>query len=306
MTGTGGINLRRSLMTTYPLISIIFPAKNEANNVKHTLDSLFSVTTNYPLEVIVVNDGSVDGCCDFLSTYSKKDIIKLIHTDGIGAANARNLGARNASADILIFCDAHLEFEDWWVDNLVEPLISGKTDAVCAAIVAKEDPEAIGYGQTLKATLRTKWNPKRMNLFETAVLPGGCFAISKAAFEDVGGFETGFKTWGHEDVEISIKLWLFGYRCHVQPKVKVIHLFRKSHPYRVTFEDVNYNFLRMAYSHFNAARIKKCRELIFNESQRNQIEAEVLKDGVRKQRQIYLQKRKYDDDWYFKKFNIPF
>ncbi|MCM3568574.1 glycosyltransferase family 2 protein [Neobacillus mesonae] len=293
-------------MTNSPQVSIIFPVKNEGNNVKLTLNSLFSIKTNYPIEVIVVNDNSVDGCCDFLSSYNKEDIVKLVHTNGIGAANARNLGAKTATADFLIFCDAHLEFEDWWVDNLLEPLFSGKTDAVCAAIAAKDDPKAIGYGQTLTATLRTKWNPKRLNLFETAILPGGCFAISKAVFEDVGGFETGFKTWGYEDVELSIKLWLFGYRCHVQPKVRVIHLFRQSHPYKVTFDDVNYNFLRMAYSHFNTTRIRKCKELIFNEKQREQIEAQVLKDGVTRQRKVYFQKRKYDDNWYFKKFNIPF
>jgi glycosyltransferase involved in cell wall biosynthesis len=294
-------------MITQHLISIIFPAKNEGDNVKLTLDSLFSVQTKYPFEVIVVNDGSTDGCCDFLSTYEKKDNIKLFSTDGIGAANARNLGAQNAFGDFLIFCDAHLEFENWWIDHLVEPLISGKTDAICAAIAAKEDPSSIGYGQTLRSSnLRIKWHPKQNVMFETAILPGGCFAISRTSFEDVGGFETGFKTWGHEDVELSIKLWLFGYRCHVQPNVKVIHAFRIKHPYKVTLEDVDYNFLRMAYSHFNAVRIGKCKKLVANEKRSAHIEAEVLKNGVISQRRKYFQKRKYDDNWFFEKFNINF
>jgi glycosyltransferase involved in cell wall biosynthesis len=293
-------------MTTHPLISIIFPAKNEGDNVQSTLDSLFSVHTKYPFEVIIVNDGSVDGCCDFLSSYGKKDVIKLIQTDGIGAANARNLGARHATGEFLIFCDAHLEFENRWIDHLVEPLISGKTDAICAAIVAKGDSAAIGYGQTLTPNLRIKWNPKQNFIFETAILPGGCFAISRTAFEDVGGFETGFKTWGHEDVELSIKLWLFGYRCHVQPIVTVIHLFRTAHPYKVSFDDVDYNFLRMAYSHFNPARIGKCKKMIVDQQRAAQIEAKVLRDGVLRQRKTYLQKRKFDDNWYFKKFNITF
>lgn len=83
--------------------SIIFPAKNEGENVKSTLDSLFSVKTNYPFEVIVVNDGSTDNCCEFLETYDKKERVKLIHTVGIGAANARNLGAEHSSGEYLIF-----------------------------------------------------------------------------------------------------------------------------------------------------------------------------------------------------------
>ncbi|MDQ1003606.1 glycosyltransferase involved in cell wall biosynthesis [Neobacillus niacini] len=293
-------------MGTQPFISIIIPAKNEGGNVKSTLDSLLTVQTNFLYEVIIVNDASVDGCCDFLSSYKNKDIIKLIQTNGIGAANARNLGAKNSSGDFLIFCDAHLEFEDWWIDHLVAPLIARKTDAVCAAIASKEDPSLIGYGQTLNTRLGTKWNTKRSILFETPIIPGGCFAITKTAFEDVGGFETGFKTWGHEDVELSIKLWLFGYRCHVQPKVKILHLFRKSHPYKVSYDDVNYNLLRMAYSHFNVARIGKCKKLIHHGKSAAEVETEVVRDGVRMQRKRYFAKRKYDDEWYFKKFNINF
>lgn len=292
-------------MKSIPSISIIFPAKNEGDNVKNTLDSLFSVMTNYPFEAIVINDGSTDSCCDFLSSYDKKEKVKLIHTDGIGAANARNLGAKKATGEYLIFCDAHLQFEDWWIDHLIEPLLTGKSDATTPGIASIENPEIIGYGQTLNPHLRIKWNPKQGTLFETAVLPGGCFAISKQVFEDIGGFETGFRTWGHEDVELSIKLWLFGYRCHVQPGVKILHLFRKAHPYEVSYDEIYYNLLRMAYSHFSSARIEKCRKMIVH-AKAGVIESQVLQDGVNNQRIAYFQKRKKNDDWYFKKFKINF
>ncbi|WP_412101990.1 glycosyltransferase family 2 protein [Peribacillus frigoritolerans] len=290
---------------THPLISIIFPAKNEGENVKSTLDSLFSVDTHYSFEVIIINDGSSDDCCDFLNTYIHANQVKLFETEGIGAANARNLGATKASGEFLIFCDAHLQFEDWWVDNIIEPLLTGKSDAVTPAIASFGNSDFIGYGQTLKSNLRIKWNAKQNGLFETAVLPGGCFIISKKVFKDVGGFETGFKTWGHEDVELSIKLWLFGFRCHVLPNVKIIHLFRKTHPYEVSYDEVYYNLLRMAYSHFNTHRIQKCKKLMIH-IKANPIESQVLLDGVKKQRRAYFLKRKYDDDWYFAKFNIDF
>jgi glycosyltransferase involved in cell wall biosynthesis len=292
-------------MESHPLISIIFPAKNEGGNVKTTLDSLFSIETNYPFEAIVIDDGSVDNCCGFLKTYYKKEYIKMVRTGGIGAANARNLGAEIASGEYLIFCDAHLQFENWWIDHLIEPLLSGKTDAITPGIEAIGNSQFIGYGQTLTSTLEIQWNGKQTGLFETAVLPGGCFAIARSVFEDVDGFEKGFKTWGHEDVELSIKLWLFGYRCHVQPNVKVLHLFRNAHPYRVRYEEVYYNLLRMAYSHFNPARIEKCKKIkVFRKAQR--IELLVLANGVETQRETYFKKRKFDDEWYFKKFNIDF
>ncbi|MDQ7862797.1 hypothetical protein RCO48_22495 [Peribacillus frigoritolerans] len=45
--------------------------------MKNTLDSLFSVDTDYSFEVIIINDGSSDDCCDFLTTYNHANQVKL-------------------------------------------------------------------------------------------------------------------------------------------------------------------------------------------------------------------------------------
>ncbi|HAJ4019679.1 TPA: glycosyltransferase [Escherichia coli] len=46
-----------------PMVSVIFPVKNEGINVKNTLDSLQKMKTDINYEVIVVDDASEDGCC---------------------------------------------------------------------------------------------------------------------------------------------------------------------------------------------------------------------------------------------------
>ena len=297
-------------MSEKHFVSIIFPVKNEGPNVKSTLESLYSVKINTPFEVIVVDDFSNDDCCLFLQNEFLDKNINLINTTGVGAANARNAGAEHALGDILVFCDAHLEFEDLWLDRLLEPLVTGKTTSVAPAIGAIGNPNFIGYGQTLwinprASKIRTHWNTRQDDVFETAILPGGCFAIKRDVFEDVGGFETGFPTWGHEDVELSIKLWLFGYSCHVQPNPKVLHLFRKSQPYHISLDDYYYNLLRLAYLHFSPARIQKIRSMIPKE-RAVEIQKNVLKNGALLKKQAYLERRKYHDDWYFNKFNINF
>ncbi|MBY6053362.1 glycosyltransferase [Cytobacillus firmus] len=286
-------------------VSLIFPVKNEGDNVKKTLDSLFTKKTNTHFEVIVVDDGSTDDGCTFLHSYPHRNSIQLITTDGIGAANARNAGANAADGDFLVFCDAHLQFEDWWIDHLLDPILRGLTDAVSPAIGSMGNDNFIGYGQSLKPNFRIKWNAMPENLNETAILPGACLGITKKVFEDIGGFEKRFKTWGHEDVEISIKLWLFGYRCHVLPSVKILHLFRKTLPYNVSYQDVYYNLMWIAYSHFNARRILKCRKLILD-GKAGEIEERVLDNGALIQRKDYFSRRKREDNWYFNKFQIDF
>ncbi|XXM71200.1 glycosyltransferase family 2 protein [Lysinibacillus sphaericus] len=288
-----------------PKVSVIFPVRNEGKNVKMTLDSLFSVESNIEIEAIIVDDGSDDGCCDFLSTYPRKQNVNYIRVQGLGPAKARNLGASKAKYPYLAFCDAHMTFEHHWIDRLLYSVTSGFSDAVCPAIGSIDDPKVIGYGQSLTPSLKIKWNPKRKNVFETAILPGACIVTSKKVFAEVGGFENGFSSWGHEDVEISIKLWLFGYRCHCDPNVKVLHLFRVTHPYKVNFEGIYYNLLRMAYLHFDETRIKKAKSLVIHGSPAG-IEKKVLADGVIQKRNMYVQKRKMEIDHLFKKFRIYF
>lgn len=288
-----------------PCISIIFPVKNEGDLIKNTIQSAKEVKSVYPFEIIVVDDASTDNCCDFLKD-NKDEQIKLVKTDGVGAAMARNVGAVHAKGDYLIFCDAHLFFEDFWMEGLIEPIKNKITDATNPGIADAADPGCIGYGYSWIETLEPRWNTDKTELFPSAHLAGGCLAISKDVFNDIGGFERGFRVWGREDEEISLKLWLFGYKCYVQPAVTVLHIFRPNNaPFALTWDDVNFNLMRMAYSHFNGDRIEKCKKLIKN-SDPDKIVGEVLASDVLKQREYYLSKRKYDDNWYMEKFNIPF
>jgi hypothetical protein len=244
-------------------------------------------------------------------------------------------------------------------------MLHGRADAVCPAVGDADDPLRVGYGQTLDGALRVRWNRKRKVLFPTPVVPGGCFAVSRRAFEDAGGFDGGLTGWGFEDVEFSLRLWLFGYKCCVQPAAKVLHVFRRFFPYEVKKEAVYANMLRMAYCHFSKERIEACKTLIeeaiaeeleaanvkLNENvsvtmnqdvhankledeieaayrnrsetgnaqtdaisdtmacqsmSSNEIEAAVLAGGALERRDSFALRRKYDDDWFMKKFGIPF
>lgn len=288
-----------------PLVSLIIPVKNEGGHIQNTIKSVFQVKTNCSFEIIVVDDGSTDGCCDFLIPYVNPKSVKLIKSKGVGLARAKNIGAQNSLGQYLIFCDGHLFFEDFWMEGLLQPIQDGLADGTTPGIADTNTPYHSGYGQTLNEKLGVVWHVNKTNLFPTAVLPGGCYAVSRNVFFDIGGFDNGFQVWGYEDTEISIKMWLFGYTCYVQPRVKVLHVFRKSHPYQVNAEHVFFNMLRMAYSHFKEERINKCRKLI-GRYYLPQIEASVLASGVIEQRKRYFSYRKYDDDWYIKKFSIPF
>ncbi len=288
-----------------PEVSLIIPVKNEGSNVTETLESAMRVKTDRSFEMIIVDDGSTDGCCDGLSALYRQDAVRFFRTEGIGVSMVRNRGADQARGRYLIFCDAHLGFEDYWMDRMLHVIESDAADAVSPGIARYDNPDVVGYGLTLNEKFEARWLGKPSSVCHTAILPGGCLAVSKSVFDAVGGFDNGFRVWGYEDIELTMKLWLFGYTCSIEPLSKVRHKFRKKHPYPVTYKHLYYNMLRLAYSHFNEERIEQCKGLVIH-ADASQIESEVLSEGVMEQRKTYLAIRKHSDDWYMEKFGIPF
>ncbi len=48
-----------------PWLSVVFPARNEGGRVKAAIDSIVAGRSEaFPLQIVVVDDASADGCCD--------------------------------------------------------------------------------------------------------------------------------------------------------------------------------------------------------------------------------------------------
>src|SRR4030095_11641864 len=95
-------------------ISVIVVSLNEGPNTARTVENL-TTTLRQDSEIIVIDDGSTDGSAD-KATGDKR--VRLIRTNGLGVAAARNHGASNASGDILIFVDAHMTVPRGWGKDL--------------------------------------------------------------------------------------------------------------------------------------------------------------------------------------------
>lgn len=92
-------------------VSVVIPSFNRLRQVGRAIESAFRQTYQ-PFEVILVDDGSVDGTCEWVSRVfpSVKILRKL---ENVGGSAARNLGARAAKGDYLAFLDS----DDEWLDG---------------------------------------------------------------------------------------------------------------------------------------------------------------------------------------------
>ena len=105
-------------------ISIVFPAYNEAENLKHVLDDALNVAKDLkiPYEIIVVNDGSSDNTTSVVKKFQKKDKnLKLIdHEFNKGYGQTLLDGFSAASKEWIFFSDSDRQFDLKEINKLKE------------------------------------------------------------------------------------------------------------------------------------------------------------------------------------------
>ena len=106
--------------TPLPKISVIVPIYKVEPYLRQCADSVLAQTyTN--LEVILVDDGSPDGCGDICDAYAAKDSrVVVIHKENGGVSDARNAGLDRATGAYISFVDG----DDWIAPDLIETLYS--------------------------------------------------------------------------------------------------------------------------------------------------------------------------------------
>ncbi len=106
-----------------PEVSVIVPVYNVEPYLRRCIDSLVNQTLQN-IEIILIDDGSTDGCGAICDEYATKDTrIRVVHQENAGLSEARNAGIDRARADFLMFVDS----DDWVEPEFCElPLMLAK------------------------------------------------------------------------------------------------------------------------------------------------------------------------------------
>lgn len=114
------------------LVSVIIPVYGTERYLSRCIESVISQTyTN--LEIILVEDGSPDGCSAICDDYARKDSrIVVIHQENQGVSAARNTGLDNAHGDYFSFVDSDDELLPNAIEFLLNDIISFNADLASA------------------------------------------------------------------------------------------------------------------------------------------------------------------------------
>ena len=216
-------------------VSVVMPHYQAVDALAITLTAFAKQT--YPMdlfEVVVVDDGSSPP----LQLPDDLDLgdlqVRVLHQEdrGFGAPRARNLGARHARGEIVVFVDCDMVPEPWmveaharWHHTASDLVVLGfrkhvAFDAVTPADVATMDP-AVGVAALVgdRAVEVPEWIEGHMlrtdmltssdrDLFRPVA--SGNLSVRAEEFWRVGGFDESFTQWGGEDTELGYRLFTDG------------------------------------------------------------------------------------------------
>jgi glycosyltransferase involved in cell wall biosynthesis len=100
------------------LVSVIIPAFNAAASIGGTIDSVLSQTLQ-DFEIIVSDDGSKDSTASVVSRYRSDPRVRYMFHENRGTSHAKNLAAREAKGDYLLFLDSDDTLDPTALESMV-------------------------------------------------------------------------------------------------------------------------------------------------------------------------------------------
>lgn len=189
-------------------ISVIIPVKENQSGTERLLDAILDPKALVrPLEIIVVDNNSVEPIHVPDRHLAMGTPIKLLTCTNLGAGAARNIGAAAAQGDWLLFTDSDCIPEPNFIAGYLS--VSGKAIAYAGDVKGTPSTRLTRFYDTegtLLPSLRVNAAGEKVPLY---VVTANAL-VWKHAFEVCGGFNEKFNSAGGEDVELSMRLWEIG------------------------------------------------------------------------------------------------
>jgi glycosyltransferase involved in cell wall biosynthesis len=189
---------------TLSRVSVVIPCYNYARYLVECVDSV-AAQTHMPIEVIIVDDGSLDNTPEVISSLMMKypRLVRRCEKDNGGLSSARNAGIEMAKGDWIMCLDADDKLLPGAIEEHVKLMEDDLTIAQCALME---------FGERHVIAVPTTPVTLERILQGNTVFCNALF--SKRVWEAVGGFdESEVMRWGWEDYEFWIRCLKYG--CHV-------------------------------------------------------------------------------------------
>lgn len=201
------------------LVSVAVCVRDGVEWIDGCMESLVN-QTHSPLEIILVDDGSIDGGKQKVEEWSNHELVTVITQDALGLSAGRMAALEASKGEWFAITDIDVRPEADWIQRMLESSGSREGEEVVAVtgrtIFGRSD-DVISKIRSIEIESKYRSRPRRTNLAN-----GPCSMFKRNSLLSIGGFDP---SWYHaEDMEVSLKLIQDGGIIVYTPNAVVNHV----------------------------------------------------------------------------------
>ena len=238
----GGTYRVRYAVKNNPLVSILIPNKDHAEDLKKLLTSLYEKTTYANFEVIVIENNSEEQetFAFYESLKIKYNNLKVVKFEGAFNFSAiNNFGRKFAKGEFLLLLNNDIEvITPEWLEDMLGYAMQGDVGIVGAKLLYSDNTVQhagiiVGLGGYAGHNHKYFENGKSGYMFRLAVaqnlsgVTAACLLVKATAFDEVGGMDEIF-TVAYNDVDFCLRVREKGYLVVYTPYAQLYHYESKS------------------------------------------------------------------------------
>ncbi|MBD2550671.1 glycosyltransferase [Microcystis elabens FACHB-917] len=213
-----------------PQVSIVIPVHNQYGVTRRCLAAIGYAASRIPFEVIVVDDGSVDGTADALAAEAP-GVRVIRHDFARGFNQACCSGAAAADAPFLVLLNNDTEPCAAWLEELLHPFERWADTGLVGAQLLYPDGTVQEAGGIVWGN-GEPWNygrggnphdPRLAYARQVDYVSGAALAIRRDLWNRLGGFSPEFSPAYYEDTDLAFKVRQAGHTVRYAPLARVIH-----------------------------------------------------------------------------------
>jgi polypeptide N-acetylgalactosaminyltransferase len=253
-----------------PALSFIIAVRDEPDDLlQATLEGLLRTTDGYRREIVLVDDCSVVPI-----QIELPDVVVIRNDEPLGSARSRRTGASFAGGDVLSFLDPHMSFAPDWLHRMMAHVDSGAL--LCSAWWDYELTRCHCWGADFRWCGERDYVSGRCPGFDfrhrtvfpgdgavdVPMLIGASYMMLRSSYDKIGGFSPFFRTWGRLEQDLSLRAWIVGVGVKCVTDARVGHFARKTFPYKVRWEDIEFNQLATVRTAFEDSTSQRLEQLL--------------------------------------------
>ena len=228
VTGADALAVAEQGAPSGELTSVVIISCDQLAYTRRCVEALRkAMDERYPVELIVVDNGSTDGSAEWLG--DQDDLTLICNPSNLGAPHARNQATVVARGAWIAYLDNDVFVPPGWLERaLYHGAVDPRVGAIALVANRASKHQQVPYDGTGEASSIAAFAKQRYAEYARRGMSTDLFTslgvlLRRAVIDQIGGFDERFSPWGFEDDDLALRVRFAGWRNRVALDTFVYH-----------------------------------------------------------------------------------